>query len=295
MTMDELQRARRVLGYSYKELAEKAGLPLSTVQKIFSGATKSPKYSTMSALERVLLYPEDLPRTVSLPDRLFHYDAAQHPANTTDLTCPMVQEPADLSHSMIQDPSVQYGTAVKEKQQGEYTVEDYLALPDDVRYELIDGVLIKMEAPSRRHQSIAGYLFYKIYSFIEESDGSCTPYIAPLDVQLDKDNRTMVQPDVMIVCDHDVETDKRLFGAPDFVAEVLSPSTRRKDMGKKLNKYMDAGVREYWVIDPELLKVIVYQFGPEESDISFAGYSMQDDIPIGIYDGKCVINFSRVI
>ena len=271
MTMDEMQRARRVLGYSYAELAEKAGLPLSTVQKIFGGITKSPRYKTIAAIERVLMYPEDLPGTVSVP-------AAE------------ICQP-----DLVREPSVQYGTSPVKKKQGEYTIDDYLALPDDVRYELIDGVLIKMDSPSRSHQSIAGFLFHKIYSFIEENDGPCTPYIAPLDVQLDKDNRTMVQPDVMIVCDHDVETDKRLFGAPDFIAEVLSPSTRRKDIVIKLVKYMDAGVREYWVIDPDGHRVITYLFGKDENDISFASYSMLEDIPIGIYDGKCVINFSKVI
>lgn len=266
MTLEEMQLKRRLLGYSYADLAEKAGLPLSTVQKVFGGVTQSPRHKTMTALEEALQDGECTPAA---------------PINRTDQT-------------LIKEPSVTYGSAIRVKQQGEYTIEDYLALPDDVRYELIDGVLIKMDSPTRSHQSIAGFLFYKIYSYIEENGGDCTPYIAPLDVQLDKDDKTMLQPDVMIVCDHDVETDKRLFGAPDFVAEVLSPSTRRKDMIKKLQKYMDAGVREYWIIDPDKGRIITYLFGEGENDIAFASYSMHEDVPVGIYAGKCRINFSKV-
>ncbi len=267
MTMDEMQLARRILGYSYAELAQKAGLPLSTVQKFFCGVTKSPRYKTMDALEKVLRQSVDMTNVPTGRD----------------------------SAPLVMEPSVQYDSAVRKKQQGEYTIDDYLALPDDVRYELIDGELIRMESPTRTHQSIAGYLFHRIYSFIEENGGSCTPYIAPLDVQLDKDNRTMVQPDVMIVCDHDVETDKRLFGAPDFVAEILSPSTRSKDMIVKLHKYMEAGVREYWIVDPDKDIVITYLFGEEENNLSFSVYTMREDIPVGIYEGKCSINFSKLM
>ena len=266
MTLEEMQLKSRLLGYSYADLAEKAGLPLSTVQKVFGGVTQSPRHKTMTALEEVLQDGKYTPAA---------------PINRTDQT-------------LIKEPSVTYGSAIRVKQQGEYTIDDYLALPDDVRYELIDGVLIKMDSPTRSHQSITGFLFYKIYSYIEENGGDCTPYIAPLDVQLDKDDKTMLQPDVMIVCDHDVETDKRLFGAPDFVAEVLSPSTRRKDMIKKLQKYMDAGVREYWIIDPDKGRIITYLFGKEENDIALSSYSMHEDVPVGIYAGKCRINFSKV-
>lgn len=178
---------------------------------------------------------------------------------------------------------------------GEYTIDDYLALPDDVRYELIDGVLIKMDSPTSDHQRIAGYLYHKIYSYIEERGGNCIPYIAPLDVQLDEDNRTMVQPDVIILCTPEKDIKKRLFGAPDFVAEVLSPSTKNKDMVLKLSKYMNAGVREYWILDPQSRRVLTYWFGPAESEIGFATYTMFEDIPVRLYSGDCTINFSRLM
>ena len=83
---------------------------------------------------------------------------------------------------------------------------------------------------------------------------------APMDVQLDCDDKTMVQPDVMVVCDRDKITRKCIYGAPDLAVEILSDSTKKKDMYVKLGKYMEAGVREYWLVDPKGKKVIVYDF-----------------------------------
>lgn len=91
-----------------------------------------------------------------------------------------------------------------------------------------------------------------------ERGGSCRPLIAPMDTQLDCDEKTMVQPDVAILCRNDKIKKWGIYGAPDFVLEVISPSTRRKDYTKKLSKYMTAGVREYWILDPCQQKLIVY-------------------------------------
>ena len=110
-------------------------------------------------------------------------------------------------------------------------------------------------------------------------------------VQLDCDNRTMVQPDVIIVCDTDIIIDRCVFGAPDFVLEVLSPSTRRKDCVKKLDKYMEAGVREYWMVDMKQNKVIIYQF---ESETYPVIYGFEQPIPVGIYDGKLKIDMKLI-
>ena len=114
-------------------------------------------------------------------------------------------------------------------------------------------------------------------------------------MQLDEDNRTMVQPDVIILCTPEKDIKKRLFGAPDFVAEVLSPSTKNKDMVLKLSKYMNAEVREYWILDPQSRRVLTYWFGPAESEIGFATYTMFEDIPVRLYSGDCTINFSRLM
>ncbi|MCI6885683.1 MAG: Uma2 family endonuclease, partial [Lachnospiraceae bacterium] len=117
------------------------------------------------------------------------------------------------------------------------------------------------------------------------------PMIAPVDVQLDQDDRTMVQLDVMIVCDRSIITLKGIFGAPDFIVEVLSPSTRKKDMSIKMMKYMEAGVREYWMIDVAQKKVIVYDL--EHAAIPVI-YSFSDPVPVGIWGGACKINLTEV-
>lgn len=101
-------------------------------------------------------------------------------------------------------------------------------------------------------------MYRQIANFIMERGGSCRPLIAPMDTQLDCDEKTMVQPDVAILCRNDKIKKWGIYGAPDFVLEVISPSTRRKDYTKKLSKYMTAGVREYWILDPCQQKLIVY-------------------------------------
>ena len=131
------------------------------------------------------------------------------------------------------------------------TLEDYLALPAEQRVELIDGMFYDMAAPGYRHQSIAGEIYVQLKNFVRSRKGACLPFIAPADVQLDCDDKTIVQPDVFVVCDRKRLGETRLLGAPDMCIEVLSPSTRARDMRLKRDKYEAAGVREYWLVDPE--------------------------------------------
>lgn len=185
---------------------------------------------------------------------------------------------------MVKKEAAQYLTS--EKKNG-YTIEDYYALPDDKRVELIDGVFYDMAAPSPVHQRIGGEMYRQIANFIFENKGKCIPFMSPVDVRLDCDDKTMVQPDVVILCDRDKLMKWGIMGAPDFVVEVLSPSTRRKDCIKKLDKYAEAGVREYWMVDPDKRKVIVYEFEKESYPVV---YGMDGEIPVGIYEGKLSID-----
>lgn len=107
-------------------------------------------------------------------------------------------------------------------EEGAYTLEDYYALADERRRELIDGVFYDMASPSGFHQIIAGRLYNMIQNFIDSKKGRCRVLISPLDVQLNCDNRTMIQPDVIILCDMTKFTNRCIMGAPDFLAEVLS-------------------------------------------------------------------------
>lgn len=178
------------------------------------------------------------------------------------------------------------------KRQGEYTIDDYRALPDEKRVELIDGYFYDMSAPTFHHQIIAGEIYRQIANYILDHHGPCKPVISPVDVQLDCDDRTMIQPDVAIICREEIIEKWGVFGAPDFILEVLSPSTRRKDCVKKLDKYETAGVREYWMIDPDKQKVIVYYFEGEEYPVM---YGFDQKVPVRIYDGKLEITFEHLI
>lgn len=256
MTIQEMKERKRELGYSNAMIAKLSGVPLGTVQKIFGGATASPRYETLRALERVL--KEDI--TPSMP------------------------KSSAAGVSFVGEATVPYFA----KKQGEYTVEDYYNLPEDKRFELIDGVIYDMTAPSSPHQLIGGYIYAQLFNHIASKKGACLPMISPLDVQLDCDDRTMVQPDVVIICDRDKVIRRCVYGAPDFVLEVLSPSTKKKDMVIKLHKYMSAGVREYWMIDPPRKKVIIYNF---EQDTYPQILGFDAVVPVAVLNGECKIDF----
>ncbi|MCD8016003.1 MAG: Uma2 family endonuclease [Lachnospiraceae bacterium] len=177
------------------------------------------------------------------------------------------------------------------RQHGKCTLKDYLALPDDPRVELIDGVIYDMAGPHYLHQSFVGTIYRIFENFIEDNHGPCEAFVSPLDVQLDCDDKTVVQPDVLILCDLKKLRNGHVFGAPDLVVEVLSPSTSKRDQGLKVAKYKLAGVREYWLIDPRRKRVLVYEF--EKRD-SAKIYGFADTVPVGIYDGACTVDFARI-
>ena len=177
------------------------------------------------------------------------------------------------------------------KKQGEYTIEDYYALPDEQRVELIDGVFYDMASPLSVHQLIGGKIYQILGAYIQRKKGMGLPFISPTDVQLDCDDKTMVQPDVFVVCDRDKITRKGIYGAPDFVVEVLSKATKKKDMYIKLMKYLNAGVKEYWMVDPEKKIVLVHDF-QKDNDVKLYGFDAR--IPVGIFEGDCQIDFKEI-
>lgn len=177
------------------------------------------------------------------------------------------------------------------RQQGDYTLEDYYQIPDDIRIELIDGVIYTMDAPGTLHQLIGGFIYAKLLNHVMTHGGLCMPMISPVDVQLDCDDKTMVQPDVIIICDKDKIINRCVYGAPDFVIEVLSKSTKKKDSVIKLEKYMNAGVREYWMIDPMRKNVVVYDFEHDDYPVL---YGFDAKVPVRIWGGEYVIDFTEV-
>lgn len=166
------------------------------------------------------------------------------------------------------------------------TIEDIYALPDDQRAELIDGKMYMMAPPKRIHQKILGNLHHIIRSYIDSTGGSCEVYPAPFAVFLNKDDYNYVEPDLSIICDHNKLTDDGCDGAPDWIIEIISPSTERIDYGIKLFKYRSAGVREYWVVNPLKKAVNIYDF---ENDNLTGLYSFQDEIHSCIFPGLAIL------
>lgn len=161
-----------------------------------------------------------------------------------------------------------------------YTIEDIYALPEGERAELIDGQIFYLATPSTRHQRIVSKLNQKIANYIDVHGGDCEIFPSPFAVFLNNDDINYVEPDISVICDQSKLTDKGCHGAPDWIIEIVSPSSKQMDYYKKLFKYRTAGVREYWVVDPERQFVTVYNFEKETMD----QYSFGEDVPAGIYE-----------
>lgn len=163
-----------------------------------------------------------------------------------------------------------------------YTEIDYYALPEDVRAELIDGQIYYQAAPSRIHQEILSELHVAIHQYIKSKSGSCKVYPAPFAVKLWEEKRTIVEPDISVICDRNKLTERGCTGAPDWIIEIISPGNSSHDYIRKLNLYADAGVREYWIVNPINNTVLVYYL--EESKFEVSSYTFQDKIKVNIYD-----------
>ena len=160
-----------------------------------------------------------------------------------------------------------------------YTTDDIYALPEGTRAELIDGRIYNMAPPTRKHQEIAGTLYRKIADYIDSKGGSCKPYIAPFAVFLNADDKNYVEPDISVICDKNKLTDKGCSGAPDWVIEIVSPGSRRMDYSIKLFKYRSAGVREYWIVDPDKNRILIWNFETEDT----GDYTFTDTVKAGIH------------
>ena len=266
MSIRQLKERKKQLGFTNEMIAEKSGVPLSTVQKIFCDATKHPRYDTLLALTKALSE--------------YNYDLATY----------VVQEEA-AEYSVEYEKQFQEDTNSRWPRQGHYTVQDIRALPDEIRVELIDGVIYDMTAPRLRHQVLLLELAVAFRECIKSSESGCKVTIAPRDVRLFDDDRHMEQPDILITCDKSKDLEDYYDGAPELTVEILSPSTRRKDFIIKTRYYEMAGVREYWIVDPAKEKVLVFFFEEDKLPVT---YCFEDEIPVRISGGKCVINFKKI-
>ncbi|MEW6381383.1 MAG: Uma2 family endonuclease [bacterium] len=183
--------------------------------------------------------------------------------------------------------------ALPVKKENRYTYGDYISWPDEERWELIDGVPLDMSpAPSRRHQVILRELLGQFWSFLQ--DRPCEVYSAPFDVRLpkadekDEDIQTVVQPDILVVCDRNKLDDRGCRGVPDLIIEIVSPYTASKDMKEKFSLYERHGVREYWLVYPEEKIVMVFILGENGEYGKPRTYSGQDTIEVSFLEGLTV-------
>lgn len=161
-----------------------------------------------------------------------------------------------------------------------YTLEEIYSLPDGQRAELIDGQLFMMAPPNLKHQEILSELHYQIKDYIKRKNGSCAVFPAPFAVFLNADDRNYVEPDLSVICDKAKLNEKGCSGAPDWVIEIVSPSTSRMDYGVKLLKYRSAGVKEYWIIDYAKNQIFAYDFQCD----TMRDYTFADTVKAAIYE-----------
>ena len=161
------------------------------------------------------------------------------------------------------------------------TLEEYEALPEGERVEVFDDVVYDMASPSEMHQTISMELSTILNTYIKKKKGVCKVFYAPFDVKLSDKPLTIVQPDLMIVCDKDKLDGKRCNGAPDFIIEIISPGNASDDYVRKLYYYKNYGVREYWIVDPYRKVITVNYF---EGDLLTVQHPFRTTLDVNIYE-----------
>ena len=171
---------------------------------------------------------------------------------------------------------------------GRYSYGDYLTWEGPERYQLINGEAFLMASPSVMHQAILREISYQFTAWLRGKP--CQVFFAPLDVRLfpeeDNSDDTVVQPDLLVVCDEKKLAKNSVNGAPDLVIEIMSPSNSHRELFLKFQYYLEAGVREYWIIYPEEKKVQVHIY--ENGHYISTVYKDNAGIPVSILPGLVI-------
>ena len=281
MDLKRLKRMKKLSRLTAQDISVASGIPLSTVQKIFAGQVENPREKTITAIEKVLekYYPPEAGLNMD-----YDYSDEYYNAGNRVYAERLGREYVDYElDSMYR----------------EYTIDDYYAIPDDMRVELIDGRIYNLSAPSVNHQHIVGTIYHFFRNYIDNGHDGCRVFMAPLDVRLDLDNKTMIQPDLIGFCEHDkddngvdprLRLDRNIEGAPDFIVEVISRWSYTRDASLKYDKYLNAGVREYWLVDPFRKTVTVNDFVNDTHVV----YTFDDTVPVMLTGGELTIDFKQV-
>lgn len=294
MTIEEMRQRKKAMHLTNQELAGMAGLPVSTVAKVLSGVTENPRRNTIEALESVLF------RGALPGEECFSKGAPVNPYGNPSF----VKETGYVYGSSVKKQGVGTSFGENETETGAYsegrkssrrhfTIADYEALPEERRAELIEGRLYDLAAPTGIHQQFVMRIWKALDNCIEKHDMKCIAQAAPFDVQAWPEEDTIVQPDVMVFCtDPTMALKARATTAPDFICEVLSPSTAFRDRHLKLYKYRIAGVKEVWLVSLRDRSVEVYRFidGCDDPD----RFSFSDKVPVRISEGQCEVDFEAI-
>ena len=168
--------------------------------------------------------------------------------------------------------------------------EDIKQLCHGARLELINGKFYIIPKPNRMHQFLSMNISARIFNHIEKNKGKCHIYTAPLGVRLFADDETWVEPDILVICKRkEILSEQGCDGAPDLIVEIVSPSNSFHDYVTKLMKYQQAGVREYWIVDPMKETIGVYNFETETVE----HYNFTDKVKAEIYE-DLEIDFSEI-
>lgn len=180
-------------------------------------------------------------------------------------------------------------TSAYETERIRVSYKEFLELSEasDQRFELIDGILYNLASPTFQHQHVVHELHGAFYSWFKGK--SCTPLTSPFDVTLEKraGNTCVVQPDLVVICDKDhVDVHGKYLGIPTLVVEVLSPSTRSRDVIQKLDLYRACGIQEYWIVDPMKKQVAVYTFQDAEiADMYYYANTVDSFVTSQVFEG----------
>ena len=256
MTIKELWDRKTELGYTYEQLEEKTGIPKKVIEAIFD--------ENWELVHSILLW--------------------------------------ELEFVLDSETVVKEAVAtLKGKEKAEYTKEDFYNLGEDAHFELIDGILYDLATPTSIHQLLCTKIATELSKYIDSQSGECLVFGVSPNIEIDHDiekhdkkmDKTVVIPDVVVLCDREKLKDGKIIGAPEFVVEVLSPSTAKYDKGIKFKKYMNAGVKEYWIIDPKRKSVCVYIFS-NYSEFNITVYSFTNEVPVFIFNNECKVDFRKI-
>ena len=336
MELEEIKRRKKELGISFDTLSEKSGVSLTALKRIFYGKTQRPHAVTMEAIETVLspgyLNKNEVIAESNTFSRQYgsapehacpyqvnvcvaenvcpYYNNQDSPVNPSTLkaapfplrnhTDSMISE--NMSDNMPDNisgniPDKNDKSTPLFPRQGSYQLEDYFNLEEKRNIELIDGIFYSGDTPSMIHQTVVFEIGHQIQRYIAQTDMPCLTFVSPEEVQLNGDERTLLKPDVSLICDPSRLSKNRIIGAPDFLVEVISPATSLRDHHLKYRKYFEAGVKEYWLIDTEQERILTFLFRQAE-DGSCADeikiYTFDDQVPVEVLDAKLKVDFSKI-